>query len=238
MIDFIIIEEKKNYKEKYKEIIDKVMISYDIDYNYTVFNEVSNKCKDTVQKQTFKIYILEVKKDNKAIEYVKKIRNQQDDWQSMIILISSIPEIKPVERLLIIDYLNKYNQLDKRLFISIQIALKNYDQRPNSLKYCYKTNCYNIEYRKILYIEKEQNSKRCIIKTLDNDYVVPGCLNKIEEYLDNRFIKCNRSYIINIEQVESYNTKNNIIYFKNGFSMMAVSRDKKRKIINYLRGIE
>ena len=77
--------------------------------------------------------------------------------------------------------------------------MKNYDQRPNSLKYCYKKTYYNIEYRNIIYIEKEKDNKICKIKTKENHYYIPGSLKKIENKLDRRFIKCNKNYIINME---------------------------------------
>ena len=86
-------------------------------------------------------------------------------------------------------------------------------------------------------VQKEQDNKRCIIKTIEKDYYIQGNLHQIESQLDKRFIKCNRSYIINLEQVESYDIKKNILKFKNGIELYAVSRNKKKEIINYVRGI-
>ena len=54
--------------------------------------------------------------------------------------------------------------------------------------------------------------------------------------LDKRFIQICRSIIINGEQIESYNVKTNIITFKNKEELNAISRSKKREIINYVRG--
>ena len=62
-----------------------------------------------------------------------------------------------------------------------------------------------------------------------------GNLKSLEEKLDKRFIKCNRSYIINVEQVVSYNIKSNIMMFNDGNEINIVSRTKKKEIINYLR---
>ena len=120
---------------------------------------------------------------------------------------------------------------------NIQICLKNYDQRPNSLRYTYKNILYNIEYNKILYIEKEQDNKRCIIHTKNKKHYIQGTLNNVYKLLDNRFIKSSRSFIINLEQVYSYDIKNNIITFKNNNKFDGVSRDNKKVIINYLRRV-
>ena len=88
-----------------------------------------------------------------------------------------------------------------------------------------------------MFIENDSENKRCLIKTNNNNYYIPLTLSKLIDNLDNRFIKCSRSYIINLEKVRIYNTKNNIIYFDDEISICEVSREKKKEIIAYLRGI-
>ena len=62
-------------------------------------------------------------------------------------------------------------------------------------------------------------------------------LSSIISKLDDRFIKSSKSYIINIEQVLGYNTKENIITFSNKKQIYEVSRNKKKEIINKLRKV-
>lgn len=241
MIEFIICEDEKEFINMYKDIIEKVMMNYDIEYKYNIFDGYNRKWKKISKSGNFKIYILDLKtKEGSGLDAARYIREELDDWQSMIIIATAYPEYKYEalgKRLMLVDFVSKLDSLNQRLSQAIQISMKNYDKRPNSLKYNYKKIVYNIDYQKIIYIEKEQDNKRCIIKTLEKDYYIQGNLNQIEKLLDKRFIKCNRSYIINIEQVESYNRKDNILTFKNGFQVYAVSRNKKKEIIDYVRGI-
>ena len=158
----------------------------------------------------------------------------------MIIIVTAYPEYRYealCKRLMLVDFVNKLDNFTERFSQAIQISLKNYDKRPNSLKYTYKKVVYNIEYHIIIYIEKEQDSKRCLIKTTEKNYYIQGNLSKVLEFLDDRFIKCNRSYIINLEQVDSYNIKTNIITFKNGEKLYAVSRDKRKEVLKSVRGL-
>ena len=235
MIDFIIVNENKDIEK----MLEKILMNYDYDYRINTTTLDSNQWNQLVQMKTLKIYILELKtKDD--IKKISQIREELDDWQSMIITLTNQINIQKeimAKKLLIIDCINSEINSEKQLERAIQIGLKNYDKRPNSLKYNYKNIYYNIEYSKILYIEKEQDSKRCIIRTEQKDFVIPINLNQISQLLDKRFIKCNRSFIINMEQVYYYNTKNNIIVLKNNHNISIVSRDKKKVIINYLRGI-
>ena len=55
--------------------------------------------------------------------------------------------------------------------------------------------------------------------------------------LDERFMKSSRSVIINLEQVASYYTKEGKIIFKNGETVTSISRNQKKEIMKYVRGI-
>lgn len=235
MIDFIMIEDDLYYINESKKIIDKVMMNYDIDYNFIVYDKYR---KELLNKDNFKIYVISYKED--TIEMLKYIREELDDWKSLIIILYKEREDKDKvikEDLFIVDYINKRKHYEEKLLRNIQICMKNYDQRPNSLKYIYKNTLYNIEFQRIVYIEKEQDNKRCIIHTKSSKYYIPGSLNKVLKLLDNRFIKSSRSFIVNKEEVSSYDIKKNIITFKNKVKLDAISRDNKKNIINYIRGL-
>ena len=235
MIDFIMVDDNLYYLHKSKKIIDKVMMNYDIEYNFIAYDKYR---KELLNKDSFKVYIISYKND--SIELIKYIREKLDDWKSLIIVLYKNNEDKNKvlkNNLFIVDYINRNKNFEGKLLRNIQICLKNYDQRPNSLKYKYKNTSYNIEFQKILYIEKEQDNKRCIIRTIEKEYYIPGTLNKVLKLLDKRFIKSSRSFIINKEQMLFYDIKSNIIMFKNNMYLHGVSRDNKKDILNYLRGI-
>lgn len=235
MIDFIVVEDNLYYINESKKIIDKVMMSYDMDYYFMVYDKYR---KELLNKDNFKIYIISYQKD--SIKLIKYIREELDDWKSLVIILYKDKKAKEEllkENLFIVDYINKRKHFEEKLLRNIQICLKNYDQRPNSLKYTYKNILYNIEFNKILYIEKEQDNKRCIIYTKNKKYYIPGTLNNLIKKLDNRFIKSSRSYIINTEQISSYDIKSNILTFKGKIRLNCISRDNKRMIINHLRRV-
>ena len=235
MIDFIMIEDNLYYIRESKRIIDKVMMNYDVSYDFIAYDKYR---KELLNKDNFKIYIISYNSD--SIELIKYIREELDDWKSLIIVLYKNKEDKNKilkEDLFIVDYINKIKYFKEKLLRNIQICLKNYDQRPNSLKYTYKNILYNIEFNKILYIEKEQDNKRCIIYTKNKKYFIPGTLSKVKSLLDNRFIKSSRSFIINTEQISFYDIKSNIVTFKSKTKLDCISRDNKKIIINHLRKV-
>lgn len=235
MIDFIMVEDDLYYLNESKRIIDKVMMNYDVSYDFIAYDKYR---KELLNKDNFKIYIISYKND--SIDLIKYIREELDDWKSLIIVLYKNKEDKNKilkEDLFIVDYINKIKYFKEKLLRNIQICLKNYDQRPNSLKYIYKNILYNIEFNKILYIEKEQDNKRCIIYTKNKKYFIPGTLSKVKSLLDNRFIKSSRSFIINTEQISFYDIKSNIVTFKSKTKLDCISRDNKKIIINHLRKV-
>ena len=174
MIDYLIMEDNINDLLTYKNIIDKVMMNYDIEYKFNVFSGYTNNWKKLSKNDNFKVYILDLKtKEGSGLDAARYIREELDDWQSMIIVVTAYPEFKFEalgKRLMLVDFVNKFDNFNQRLTQAIQISLKNFDKRPNSLKYTYKKTVYNIEFSKIIYIEKEQDNKRCIIKAMEKDY--------------------------------------------------------------------
>ncbi len=243
MIDFVICEENASYVTIYKKEIEKIMMNFDMEYSYHIFKGYDDNWKEYVANDgTFKVHILALQaKVGSGLDAARFIREELDDWQSMLIMVSTHMDYKNEaldNRLMLIDFICKYDSFNRRFGEAIKIALKNYDKRPKALKFTYKKIAYNIELRKILYIEKEQDTKRCICKTIDGKYLIAGNLKTIETMLDKRFIKVHRSIIVNSEQIKHYNSKENIITFKNKDELSAISRYKKKELERVVRGLE
>lgn len=228
MINFIIEE------EKLKEVIDNYMMNYNYTYDIKIYDSYK-------ENNYFNIYILNYDSKNILdINKIKRIRYKLDDWSSIIILLIKNDKDKYSlfdKRFMILDIISTEKDFKERLKEDILISIKNLDKKNNILKFTYKGSIYNIPFQDILFIENDSENKRCLIKTNNNNYYIPLTLSKLIDNLDNRFIKCSRSYIINLEKVRIYNTKNNIIYFDDEISICEVSREKKKEIIAYLRGI-
>lgn len=238
MIEFVIYDE--NFKLT-KLIIEKVMMNYDYIYKIIELKDPFNLLKK-IDKDNFKVFLLNTEiNNNYGITLAKFLRDDLCDWQSMIIFKTSTNNYDNnlcKYRLMYIDYLINEDPLYKlKLENALKIALKNYDYRPNTLVYTYKNTIYNINFSDITYIEKEKDSKRCFIKTNTNEFIYLGNMKNIAEKLDNRFIKCSRSYIINMDHIEYFNTKENLVVLKNNDKISIVSRAKKKELISFLRGL-
>ena len=240
MINFIICEDEPELLKEYKYQIDKFMMKYDIDYKTHMFTSYDSKWEKSVRKiKGFKVYLLDIKTANgSGINAARQIREEYDDWVSMIIMISGYAEYKYEalgKRLMLVDFINKLDHSEQKLQDALLICLKHYDNKYKSLRYTYKNIAYNVEFRSIIKIEKEMDSKRCIIHAEEGDYPIKGTLNEVLQKLDKRFFKCNRSIAINVEQVQYYNLGKNVAVLKNGEEFKDVSRNKKKEMFNHVR---
>ncbi len=236
MINFIICEDEKLIRKQTKNIIVSLMMNYDIDYKIHEFDCYDDKFEDIVKEDSgFKIYLLDIKtKYISGIDAARMIREKYDDWSSVIILITAYSEYKYealCSRLFLLDYINKLDNCSKKLREDLVIAMKHYDNNPTALDYEYNHILYKVEYRQIIYIEKEPDSKRCIIKTNEGIQHIPGTLSEVYKRLDDRFLKVHKSMIINLNQIKKYEIRDNKLTFKNGDYTHLISRNMKKELI-------
>lgn len=221
MINFIICEDEDILASKYEREIDRFMMSNDEEYRIHKFRGYTKEWEEFVKA-------------------ARRIREEFDDWVSMIMIITAYSEYKYEalsKRLMLVDFINKLDDFEIRLREALQICMKNYDKKFKNIKYNYRNISYNIELRNILYIEKELDSKRSRIKTIHGDYYIQGSLESISKKLDKRFFKCSRSVFVNLEQVEFYNYKENILTFKNGETLNSIPREKRKEVEKRVRGL-
>ncbi len=135
------------------------------------------------------------------------------------------------------DYIYKPIELHR-----LEKALKRVIKRlENQYKKCIfvqtKNYCKTIYLEEIYYIEVI--NRKIYVYTQNGIIEYYGKLQEVQYQLDERFIKCHRSYIINIDYLSHY--ENGMIQMKNG-STVPVSRLRQKELIDtvfqYIKGRE
>lgn len=207
MTDFIIYEENWEMYTRYKMILLNFLGSREEKfkiYNYDKYE--NNICNN-------KVYILAGAKLEINLKIVKNIR-QQGDWNSQIILINDKEYNNKCNRLLILDYIVKDENLKDNLKLALLTAIKIIS---NNKVLCFICDgeIYNIPYDDILYIEKSNNQNYSTIYTKNTSYNINDTICNLNMKLEDvSFMKTHRSCIINLNNVKAYDYLENIIYFK------------------------
>ncbi len=240
MINFVICDDNKSFSKIMKNIIEKVMINYDQDYKVFHFEEYDKRFEEFIKRDLgFNVYFLDIKtKSGSGLDAARIIREKYDDWVSILIIVTSHEEYRYEalsNRLYLMDFINKLDNCEQKIIEDIKKSMNNYNKRHKSLTYEYNHVFHKIEFRNIISIEKEPESKRCIIKTTYGNSYIQGTLNQVKTKLDNRFVKVHRSLIINKDKIVKFDRKNNELEFIDGTHTTNIARDKKKELLGYVK---
>ena len=239
MLNFVVCDEEKEFRELIIKEIDKFMMNYDTEYKKYECESYEEDFEELAKKDMgFKVYFFDIKtKNGSGLDAARFIREELDDWNSIIIIVTAFAEYRYEalsNRLYLLDFISKFDNCKAKLKETLKIIYKQYNSREKCLSYEYNYTLYKIELKNIIYIEKEQDSKRCIIHTTYGNFKAPFTLSAISKQLDKRFLKVHKSLILNVDKISTYDIKENEVLFVNGTSTNLISRAGKKELIEYV----
>lgn len=239
MLNFVVCDDEKEFRELIIKEIDKFMMNYDTEYKKYECESYEEDFEELAKKDMgFKVYFFDIKtKNGSGLDAARFIREELDDWNSIIIIVTAFAEYRYEalsNRLYLLDFISKFDNCKAKLKETLKIIYKQYNSREKCLSYEYNYTLYKIELKNIIYIEKEQDSKRCIIHTTYGNFKAPFTLSAISKQLDKRFLKVHKSLILNVDKISTYDIKENEVLFVNGTSTNLISRAGKKELIEYV----
>lgn len=234
MINFVLYEDGKEMRERYKKIILKLIGPNNNNFKIIEIDKYNQEAEKKLSNIVGnKIYLLDVEVPGKSgLDLARKIRNDRD-WYSQIIVITSHEQYSNIgytSKLLMLDFISKYSNIEKELKETLGVAVGIFTKQ-KSITFTLNGELYQIPYNQILYIEKSLNNNNCKIVTNDGEYFTRDTIQHLEEILSNdqRFMKTHRSCIVNLSNVSSIDLANNIIFFPNK-QIDLIARNKKREL--------
>lgn len=237
MVKFVVYDDEEVFRSNIVKSIDRVMTKSKMEYSIEEFSKYNSKMQKVIDDESSKIYIMDIEIPNglSGIDVARKIR--VDDWNSIIILVTSHMDMgydALKAQIMLLDFISKYNNCN----ISLERTIKKATLKINNKKVLiFESNdiTYKVYTDDIVYIVKDTIDRKCVIKTIYNEVIVNENISTLFNMLDGRFFMTHRSCIINTEKIDRIDWKNNIIYFKNGFKTDYLSRDKKKEFKEYVR---
>lgn len=238
MINCIIYEDNEKMQELYQKIINDFFEEKNILVSFCIYD----KYKPNLEDELFniigeKIYILDIEVPGKSgLDLARIIRNS-GDWNSPLIIVTSYEHLKNksfTSKMLMLDFVSKKENIELRLKESLELANVIIDNN-ETYTFQYNGELYHIEYKNILYFKKDLNDNYTFLYTKKNIFKIKESIIQIENIIkDNKsFVKTHRSCIVNIDNIEYFDIKNNIIYFKEYSTNLLTkeSRDFLKKIL-------
>lgn len=231
MLQFVLLSSNKKNIRGYELVVDKLLMKEDTDYKYYNYTLLSDDLHEFIKEgESERIYLIEESDTIKATDILEVIRNSYNDLNSFIIIIDKDAKIKRsyIEENYIV-HTKVVNDVNKLSDILKQV-IKAYKKKGNKLSYQYNGCFYNIDFSKILYIEKQLDSKICNIVCVENTYSINSSIKKMLEILNNDFVQTHQSAIVNLDNVQKIDFTNKIIEFINGEKTNLFSRSYKKKV--------
>lgn len=237
MIKFVICDDELFFRKRVYNIIDKMFMNNDIEYSVNEFSKYDKEFENIINtNMDAKIYILdiEIKDSISGLDIARRIR--KNDWNSIIILVTSHSELgyeALKAQIMLLDFISKYDDCDKNLENVLKKAVKQVNIKKSiTLKSDGIT--YKVFIKDILYVTKLPSERKCVIKTTYNEVIVNKNFNEIIEMLDDRFYLTHRSCIVNLDEIDYVDWNKSIINFKDGSKIDLIARERKAGLQNYV----
>ena len=232
MLNIIVYEDNETFMEKNVVAINKALASIDIDYRIYKYSHFTNGLNELVcNRDIKKIFVLDIEsKDFSGLEVAARIR--EEDFESIIIFATAYTKYQDdifYSRLMVLDFVSKYNGYEERLKDDIIAAVKIIYYK-KTFNFTYNHTVYRVLYDNICFIEKEPLIKRCIIHTLKSDFYISKSINWLEKNLGGPFIKTHQSCIVNINNIKNIIYGRNQIIFKNGLKTCLLTDKSKKEV--------
>lgn len=217
MINFIICDDDKFFLKSTRDLIDKYMIKSSLEYRVYTFTDYDKNFYQFIENTTeLKIYILDIETPTSSgIDVARKIR--KNDLNSIIIFLTGHEELGLTilkNDLLILSFINKYDDYKERLKISLKKALQLLNKKI-VLKIKERNALYTFDLNNILYISKDTFLRKCVLHTDYGDYIISKNLKDIMTLLDDRFIQTHKACVVNEDRIIRIDKKDKKIEFDN-----------------------
>ena len=238
MLRFITVDDHKESTERIVLAIRKIMMPYEYDYRISKFKEYNEELEKIIKdSKEQKIYILDVELPKvSGLEIASEIR-ENGDLESMILLVSAQQECKDdifYSRLMVLDFISKYYEYEKRLEESLTKVLDIYNIK-NTLIFNYDYITYRVPINKILYIEKMTNNKKCLIVTESGEkFEVVSTLKNLMKQLNKDFYQSHKSCVVNTTKIYQVDYISNLITFYNKAQTKLLSARCKKGLKQYV----
>ena len=206
MINFIICDDVKQYREMVEHIVVSYMMKNKLEYKTHIFKDYdSDFLKIVESKLSFKVYILDIETPTRSgIDIARLIRNK--DVDSVLIFLTGHQELGHVvmkNDFLFLSYINKFDDCEKRLTKSLDKALQMFKIK-SVIRFKDNGVVYTIPQDDILYITRDSVERKCIIVTDYSEFHVGKNLAELEEEVNDNFVKTHRACLMNTKRILSF----------------------------------
>ena len=225
MLNIFLCEDNPRQRNLMSELIQKTILIEDFDLNLACVTGNPHEVLDTIEKQPQTgLYFLDIDLgcDINGLTLAQEIRKH--DPRGFIVFVTTHSEMSYMTftyKVEAMDFIvkDRPNELQSRIHQCIINAYQKYSSANNHTEktFCVKTadHEYCIAFDDILYFETSQNPHKLLLHTMESILEFPGKMKDILLKLDERFILCHRSFLVNKNHIKEIHLKDRTILMNN-----------------------
>lgn len=230
MIEYIICENNLNVLNDLNNLVTKIMMRNNVEYSIKLFEDYNDDFVQEISKNDkTKVYILDIETPTSSgFEMATKIR--EVDLNSYIIFYTGHDDLG--SKALKLDvffaaFIDKFDNAEERLKNIIEKTVLNAEGK-NVIKISIKGTVLQLKIIDILYIHKNNFSRKTCIHTTNGNFEISKNLTSVMKLFDDRFIQTHRACFVNKQRVMEFNFKDNAIVFNNNTKINLLSAKYKK----------
>jgi two-component system response regulator AgrA len=242
MLNIYICDSNEKSRKNTEEVIDRIIKKHDIEATIAISTakpeDIINKAYQAGENN---VYIIDTKLEGNMNGFIlgREIRNF--DVEGYIIFLTRYIELIMLTfdyKLRVLDYINKEDPGKVRTRLEECLIKCNHEvinikkkSEIKNLKVKAFNKIINISQYDIEYIETIDSNHKLRIRTASKEIEAYGTLKDIQKQLDNNiFVRCHRSYIVNLNQVSEIDKSKHVVITKSG-SLCYVSKSFMKDFI-------
>lgn len=237
MLNIFVCEDDAVQRKSIVQIIKNTVLIEELDMQLILDTTNPYELLETVKtSQNTGIYFLDIdlKCDMNGMKLAQQIRLY--DPRCFIIFVTSHSELSYMTfqyRVEAMDFVLKDNPAEAKVKIRecLLNALERYTLQTNKTHKVYTIEIgdrrISVDYNDILFFETSSNIHKVILHAKDRQIEFSSTIKELEKILDDTFVRCHRSFLVNKSNIQEIDTKNRIIYFINGETCLMSTRMMK-----------
>lgn len=237
MIDVYVVEDQDDFRKRLVDIIKNIVMMEEYDMNFKLDTkdpyETLSACEES---QNTGVYFLDVDLgcDINGIQLAEKIR--KSDPRGFIIFVTTHAEMSYLTfkyKVEALDYIIKddFSDLGSRVYNCLNNINDKYRSLNNSIQKTLTIKLPDrqlvVEYEKILFFETSSTPHKVNLHCTDRQMEFYAQLSDLNEKLDERFVRCHRSFLVNKDNIRQIDKHSKMIIMKNDQECFYSSRGAK-----------
>ena len=214
MLNFALCDDNSSILERLAKMLETIFINNEIDANIAFKSTSGHELLSYLEHNQVNVLLLdiELKSDISGIELAEKVRAKNKSMY-FIFTTGHLEYILPAFKVKTFDYLPKPITLE-RLEETILRLMDDIKQNPKKFIRLNNKNTI-INQDSIYYIQKD--GMKLVFHTENRLYEVYSSFNKIQPCLPDNFIRCHKSFIVNMNKILDIKSDNTVLFDNKNF---------------------